>query len=92
MWEHVLPDGTTTWVAQPDTANDASRAPGPRPGSSCTSARPGHRLPVQPDLAEEARARQRDMARHRDAVRRLIGFVIATRTTEQLPDALTTSR
>lgn len=28
VWEHTLADGTTTWVAQPDTANDASRIPG----------------------------------------------------------------
>ncbi len=28
VWEHTLSDGTTTWVAQPDTANDASRIPG----------------------------------------------------------------
>lgn len=28
MWEHTLSDGTTTWVAQPDTATDASRIPG----------------------------------------------------------------
>lgn len=42
VWEHTLSDGTTTWVAQPDTANDASRIAGssPRSGpvSSCTSA------------------------------------------------------
>ncbi|MEV7839126.1 hypothetical protein [Streptomyces albidoflavus] len=28
VWEHTLSDGTTTWVAQPDAANDASRIPG----------------------------------------------------------------
>ncbi|MFI8951217.1 N-6 DNA methylase [Streptomyces sp. NPDC053750] len=47
---------------------------------------------AQPDLAEETLARQRDMARHRDDVMKLIGFAIATRTAEQLLDALTASR
>ncbi|MEV7465253.1 hypothetical protein AB0O20_01910 [Streptomyces kronopolitis] len=28
VWEHTLSDDTTTWVAQPDTANDASRIAG----------------------------------------------------------------
>ncbi|MEW1548443.1 hypothetical protein [Streptomyces tsukubensis] len=28
VWEHRLADGTTTWVAQPDKASDASRIPG----------------------------------------------------------------
>ncbi|MFD8417225.1 hypothetical protein ACFV2Q_36725 [Streptomyces sp. NPDC059650] len=28
VWKHALSDGTSTWVAQPDTANDASRIPG----------------------------------------------------------------
>ncbi|MFI6688461.1 hypothetical protein [Streptomyces sp. NPDC050485] len=47
---------------------------------------------AQPDLAEEALARQRDMARHRDNVMELIVFAIATRTTDQLLNALTASR
>ncbi|WP_009998770.1 hypothetical protein [Streptomyces clavuligerus] len=28
VWEHTLMDNTTTWVAQPDTANGASRIAG----------------------------------------------------------------
>ncbi|WP_052658999.1 N-6 DNA methylase [Streptomyces sp. MNU77] len=47
---------------------------------------------AQPDLAEETLAQARGMARHRDDVKKLIGFAIATRTTNQLLDALTASR
>ncbi|MEU0353053.1 N-6 DNA methylase [Streptomyces sp. NPDC006237] len=47
---------------------------------------------AQPDLAEDTLAKARDMARHRDDVMKLIGFAIATRTTDQLLDALTASR
>lgn len=28
VWKHTSSDGTTTWVAQPDAANGASRIPG----------------------------------------------------------------
>ncbi|MFI6688462.1 hypothetical protein [Streptomyces sp. NPDC050485] len=28
VWEHTLVEGTTTWVAQPDKSNKASRIPG----------------------------------------------------------------
>ncbi|MFD8947722.1 N-6 DNA methylase [Streptomyces xanthophaeus] len=44
---------------------------------------------AQPDLAEETLAQARDMARHRDDVVEMVRFAIATRTTEQLLDALT---
>ncbi|WND40641.1 N-6 DNA methylase (plasmid) [Streptomyces sp. BB1-1-1] len=47
---------------------------------------------AQPDLAEETLAQARGMARHCDDVKKLIGFAIATRTTNQLLDALTASR
>jgi hypothetical protein len=39
---------------------------------------------VHADLDKEARARQRDLARHRDELTLLIGFAIATHTTDQL--------
>lgn len=31
VWEHTLPDGTTTRAAQPSAANDASHIPGFQP-------------------------------------------------------------
>ncbi|MEU1151919.1 N-6 DNA methylase [Streptomyces sp. NPDC005918] len=47
---------------------------------------------AQPRLAEETLAQARDMGRHRDDVMRMIRFAIATRTTNQLLDALSSSR
>ncbi|MFD0622184.1 N-6 DNA methylase [Streptomyces sanglieri] len=47
---------------------------------------------AQPDLAEDTLAQARDLARHRDDVMKMIRLAIATRTTDQLLDALTTSR
>ncbi|MBT1185392.1 SAM-dependent DNA methyltransferase [Streptomyces sp. CJ_13] len=47
---------------------------------------------AQPDLAEETLAQARDLARHRDDVMKMVRFAIATRTSEQLLDALTASR
>ncbi len=47
---------------------------------------------VNPDLDKEALTRRRDLALHRNSVLALIGFAIATHTTDQLLRALTASR